>query len=69
MFSERAVHPMAKVIKYLLDKEIRPVELLRMMDKTVSFKISGEEMLVRCKVHRLAYYLLLCQSSLTEAWG
>lgn len=41
---------MRKVLNYLLDKEIRPVELIRIMDKTVSFKITPNELIDRCQV-------------------
>ena len=50
MFVDRQVHPMVKILNYMYEKELRPVELLRSMDKTVSFKLTKDEFLKRCQV-------------------
>lgn len=53
---ERRLHPMVKIVTYLFDRELRPVELLRMMDKTVSFKLTPDEFFYRCHVSNLRAY-------------
>ena len=54
-FLVRDIHPMAHIVRYLLDKELRPVELIRIMDKTVSFKLTTKEFFSRCLV-KTAHY-------------
>ena len=46
----REVHPMTHIVNYMFDKELRPVELIRMMDKTVSFRMTTYEFWTRCHV-------------------
>lgn len=45
---------MVKILNYMFEKELRPVELLRSMDKTVSFKLTREEFLRRCVVSQVS---------------
>ena len=59
MFVDREVHPMVKILNYMYEKELRPVELLRSMDKTVSFKLTKDEFLKRCQVGLTVGLLLL----------
>ena len=41
---------MTHIVNYMFDKELRPVELIRMMDKTVSFRMTTYEFWTRCHV-------------------
>jgi len=49
-YTGRDIHPMNKIVVYMLQREVRPVEFLRMLDKTVSFKMQLQEFIARCLV-------------------
>ena len=48
--AERKIHPMQKIIYYLYEKELRPLELLRSFDKEGNFLVSEDDFIARLNV-------------------
>ena len=48
--AERKIHPMQKIINYMYEKEMRPLELLRSFDKEGNFLVSEDDFIARLNV-------------------
>ena len=49
LFAARRIHPMERVLEYMKLREIRPVEMFRDFDKSVTFDMSKETFMQRMK--------------------
>lgn len=55
MIVDRKIHPMQKIINYMYEKEMRPLELLRSFDKEGNFVVTEDDFIERLKVSEIHY--------------